>query len=75
MESENLTKKQIYQRTYYQNNKEILKQKRKIYYNKNKGNIKQKQKKYQHEYYLYKKKGIKYDDNLKKEPVNNIVEF
>ncbi len=72
MESGNLTKKQIYQRTYYENNKEILKNKRKVYYNKNRAQIIEKQKKYQHEYYLYRKKGSKYNNN---KPINNTVEF
>ena len=77
MEPDNLTKKQIYQRTYYENNKEILKQKRKNYYIKNREKIIEKQKKYQQKCYLYKKKGSKYDNKPLKDnkPINNIVEF
>ena len=77
MDPGNITKKQIYQRTYYENNKEILKQKRKNYYIKNREKIIEKQKKYQQKCYLYKKKGSKYDNKPLKDnkPINNIVEF
>jgi hypothetical protein len=74
-----LTKRQIYQRRYYEKNKEILKEKRKIYYEKNKYDIIQKQKKYQHHYYLGKRKSILgyeiYDNHPKNKPVSNTVEF